>query len=187
MAGKGGRGFTLVELLLAVSLGLLVSGVVLQALVGEVQISQRLGRAWREKANQRRTLELVRGELAQAEAVSTTLPAGGAACPLGGRAVVLHLVLGDGREPVTYSVGEAPSGIWRGKVLMRCGPAFALDGRVSEGEALNRVVIDGLAEEEGFTAAAAGDGVLRLALRQTFTPPVGGAQRISSEAMAAGG
>jgi hypothetical protein len=69
---------------------------------------------------------------------------------------------------------------------MRCGPAFALDGRVSEGEALNRVVIDGLAEEEGFTAEAAGEGALRLTLRQRFTPAVGGPQRISSEAMAAG-
>lgn len=187
MKRKGESGFTLVELLLALSLGMVVSGVILQALVGEEQLSQRLGRQWREKANQRRTLELIRAELAQAERVSTSLPPAGAACPLGGRAVVLHLAMGAERAAVTYTVGGAPSAIWRGQVLMRCGPAFGLDGRVSEGEALYRVVIDGLAEEEGFTAAAAGDGALRLTLRQTFTPPVGGLQRIASEAMAAGG
>jgi prepilin-type N-terminal cleavage/methylation domain-containing protein len=181
------RGFTLVELLLSLSLGLLVSGVVLQALVGEVGMGQRLGRQWREKANQRRTLELIRAELAQAEAVSTSLPAAGAACPLGGRAVVLHLAMGPTRAAVTYSVGGGPSAIWRGQVLMRCGPAFALDGSVSEGEALNRVVIDGLAEDEGFTAAAAGGGALRLPRRQPSPPPVGGEPRIRSEAMATGG
>jgi hypothetical protein len=49
------------------------------------------------------------------------------------------------------------------------------------------VVIDALPEQDGLTAEAAGDGVLRLRLRQTFTPPVGDPQRISSEAMAAGG
>jgi hypothetical protein len=187
MKRKDAGGFTLVELLLALSLGMALCGVILQALVGEEQLSQRLGRVWRERANQRRTLELIRSELAQAEAVSTTLPAAGASCPLGGRAVVLHLAMGPAHRPVTYSVGTAPSAIWRGQVLMRCGPAFGLDGRASEGEALNRVVIDGLAEQDGLTAEAAGDGVLRLTLRQTFTPPVGGPQRIASEAMAAGG
>jgi len=44
-------------------------------------------------------------------------------------------------------VGPAPSAIWRGRVLMRCGPAYGLDGRLSAGSApQNRVVIDGLAE-----------------------------------------
>jgi len=188
MKRQDARGFTLVELLLALSLGTMVCGVIMQALLGEMQISQRLGRQWREKASQRRTLELIRAELAQAEAVSTTtLPPAGAACPLGGRDVVLHLAMGPGRAPVTYSVGGAPSAIWRGQVLMRCGPAFGLDGRASTGEALNRVVIDGLAEADGLTAEAAGGGVLRLTLRQEFTPAVGGPQRIASEAMAAGG
>jgi hypothetical protein len=47
-------GFTLVELLLALAAGMVVSGLLLQALLGEERISQRLGRHWREKGNQQR-------------------------------------------------------------------------------------------------------------------------------------
>lgn len=189
MERRGGEGFTLVELLLALAVGMVVSGLLLQALLGEERISQRLGRHWREKANQRRALELIRAELRQADTVATALPGSGAACGLAGRQVVLHLDLGPDLRSVTYSVGTAPSGIWRGAVLMRCGPAFGLDGSTSSGAALNRVLLDGLAAEDGFTATPAGDGVLRLQLRQEFPggPAGGGVQRIASEAMAVGG
>ncbi len=187
-AVKGGkeRGFTLVELLLALAVGLMVWGLIVQALLGEERISQRLGRHWREKTVQRRTLELVRGELLRAEAVGTAAGGGAAACGLGGRQVVLHLAMGAAQQPVTYSVGAAPSPIWRGAVLMRCGPAFGLDGWPSSGAAQNRVVIDGLVESEGFTAVAEGEGLLRLRLRQEFPGPAGGGvQRIESELITA--
>ena len=45
----------------------------------------------------------------------------------------------------TYSVGQPPSGIWRGHVLMRCGPAYGLDKEISAGsQHQNRVVLDQL-------------------------------------------
>ncbi len=48
-------------------------------------------------------------------------------------------------QRITYSIGTAPSAIWRGKGLMRCGPAYGLAGELSSGAAQNRVVLDGLA------------------------------------------
>lgn len=137
-------GFSLVELLLALGLGLVLSGVMLQSLLADGQTSLRLSRLVREKDNQRRTLALVQLDLQRALAVSTNPAAESGACPLAGRLPVLHLRTQSGA--ITYSVGAAPSGIWRGEVLMRCGPAFGLDGATNWASAAqNRVVIDGLA------------------------------------------
>jgi hypothetical protein len=136
-------GFSLVELMLSLSLGLALSGVMLQGLMAEGQNGARFSRLLRERAAQRRTLELVKQDLAQATAVSETPELEQHGCSLAGRIAVLHLRTGAG--PITYSVGAAPSTIWRGRVLMRCGPAFGLDGLLSGGsQMLNRVVIDGL-------------------------------------------
>ena len=171
------------ELLLALAVAALVSGVIFQVLVGEEAISRRLARRWREGSVQRRTLELVRSELRRAESVQLAPPGGAsaAACGLGGRTVVLHLAMGAAQAPVTYSTGRAPSGLWRGQVLMRCGPAFSLDGQASGGAAQNRVVIDGLPATGGFEAAEEGPGLPRLELAQEFAEAGGGAtQRIGS-------
>jgi hypothetical protein len=62
---------------------------------------------------------------------------------LSGRRRVLTLETPEGM--IVYSVGAAPSGIWRGRVLMRCGPAFGEYGQVSAGAFQSRVVLDGLA------------------------------------------
>ena len=138
-------GFSLLELLLALSLGLLLSGVMLQGLIDEGQNGQRLARLLRERAVQRRTLALVKADLAQATAISPTPQLEQHSCSLAGRLPVLHLSTAAGA--ITYAVGPAPSAIWRGRVLTRCGPAYGLDGRLSSGSApQNRVVIDGLAE-----------------------------------------
>jgi hypothetical protein len=63
-------------------------------------------------------------------------------CNLEERTPVVHLMV-EGK-PITYTVGAAPSGIWRGQVLMRCGPAYELEGGLSPGAAQNQVVLDGL-------------------------------------------
>ncbi len=65
-------GFSLVELMLSLSLGLALSGVMLQGLMAEGQNGARFSRLLRERAAQRRTLELVKQDLAQATAVSET-------------------------------------------------------------------------------------------------------------------
>ncbi|NDC35758.1 MAG: prepilin-type cleavage/methylation domain-containing protein [Synechococcaceae bacterium WB9_2_112] len=136
-------GFSLLELLLSLSLGLLLSGVMLQGLIDEGQNGQRLARLLRERAVQRRTLALVKLDLAQATGVSQAPERDAHACGLAGRLPVLHLSTAVGS--ITYSVGSPPSPIWRGQVLMRCGPAYGLDGVLSTGNtAQNRVVIDGL-------------------------------------------
>jgi hypothetical protein len=140
------NGFSLVELMLSLSLGLGLSGVMLQGLMAEGQNGARFSRLLRERAAQRRTLELVKNDVARATAVGEEPQLELHACGLAGRTPVLHLSTPAG--PITYSVGRAPSTIWRGWVLMRCGPAFGLTGEPSLGsQAQNRVVIDGLAEQ----------------------------------------
>ncbi|MFZ9229836.1 MAG: hypothetical protein ACO231_08650, partial [Prochlorococcaceae cyanobacterium] len=72
--------------------------------------------------------------------------------------------------PITYSLGKSAEPIWRGQVLMRCGPAFGLDGSPSAFQALNRVVLDGLAPH-GVRALQQGAGALQVQLRQEL--PIG--------------
>ena len=89
---------------------------------------------------------------------------------MAGRTPVLNFETDAG--PITYSLGSAPSAIWRKKVLMRCGPSYGLDGLLnSGGSSPNRVVIDGLMsiDEEPFVAEiSAQQGSLYLALTQCF-------------------
>ena len=175
---RGPAGFSLAELLVAMSLGLLLWGVVLQALVADGRQVERMVRQVRERGQQRRVLALLRGDLQRANRVDLALGTG-AACTLGGRDPVLQLQTPAG--PITYTVGSPPSPIWRRRVLMRCGPAFGLDGEPSTGAAQNRVLLDGLALT-GLEAQREPDGLLHLRLRQDFEPSGGGVQRIETEA-----
>ena len=66
-------------------------------------------------------------------------------------------------------MGEAPASIWRGAVLMRCGPAYTLGGRFSDGEHQNRVLLDGLVPADGFSVEQNNStGVLELRLSRIF-------------------
>ncbi len=156
------QGFSLPELLLALSTGSLLAAVALQGLVGELRGSQQLGQRLQQRAMAARALELIRSEAARASRVTPKgLGGSTAACGLAGRPVLLHLESALG--PITYTLGQAPSGIWRGDVLMRCGPAYGLDGEASVGAAQNRVLLDGL-ERQGSSAERISPGVLRLTL-----------------------
>lgn len=175
-------GFTLLELLLALGLGLLFSSLIVQALVVQGQQGSLLVRQLRERGIQRRTFALLRSELLRAERVALG-SAAGAACSLAGRQPVLQISTAEG--PITYSIGSAPSAIWRGRVLMRCGPAFGLDGEPSPGAAQNRVVLDALTAA-GFRAEPGSAGVLQLRLEQEFSLPSGRTHRLQgAQAVAA--
>ena len=162
-------GFSLVELLLAFALGLSFCALMLQAVLAEGHNGQRLARVVRERQVSQRALALLRSDLQRATKVvtgaATGLGVSAPACSLAGRAVLLHLETAEG--PITYSVGKPPEPIWRGQVLMRCGPAFGLDGSPSAGQALNRVLLDGLAPK-GSTTVQQGSAALQLVLRQQF-------------------
>lgn len=173
---------TLLELLLALTLGLVLCAVLLQVLVLQGRQGALLVRQLRERSFQRRTLDLVRTDLRRADGVRLG-SAPGAACPLSGRQPVLQIQTSSG--PITYSLGSPPSAIWRGKVLMRCGPAFGLDGEPSLGERQNRVVIDGLTGS-GFRVESVGIGQIRLQMEQEFPVVQGGMQSIAT-AMVVGG
>ena len=71
----------------------------------------------------------------------------------------------EGSDPVLYNLGPAPSTIWRGAVLMCCGPAFDLHGGIRSGSRYqNRVVFDGV---DCFQLnQAAGLPVLQMQLEQ---------------------
>ena len=143
------KGFTLIELLLSLSLGSMLFVVLLQLIGADL----RLGNSW---------------------AVDPA-PSHQGSCGLAGRQPVLAISLYSSSTEVSsrvivYSVGAAPSAIWRGKVLMRCGPAYGLDGVIRpDGKAQNRVLIDGLPKEGlGFQARQDPHSkVLHLALEQS--------------------
>ncbi len=161
--GLGTAGFSLPELLLALSAGLLLAGVTLQGLLGELRGSQQLGQRLQQRAMAARALELIRSEVARASRVAVGgLNGASAACGLAGRPVLLHLESALG--PITYTMGTPPSPIWRGTVLMRCGPAYGMDGEPSAGAAQNRVLLDGL-DRQGSGAERISPGVVRLTLQ----------------------
>ena len=202
------QGFGLLELLLALALGLSLGGLMLQALVGEEANGWRLGRLLRERAFQRRTLELLRAEVARSVAVSVEPALESSPCGWAGRRPLLHLRLASGGV-ITYAVGAPPDRIWRGQVLMRCGPAYDLDGEPGSSGWQNRVVLDGLATSAptwgdcgGLLPTGAGrspagadraglsvcldaaGGQVALRLQQAFPLPGGRQQTITSMASA---
>jgi prepilin-type N-terminal cleavage/methylation domain-containing protein len=179
---KRAEGFTLTELLLAMALGLVVAGVVMQGLIASGRSGERLALQMRERTFQRRTLGLMRAELGAAESWQAGSGTG-AACPLAGRTAGVQLVVQG--KTIVYSVGAAPSPIWRGMVLMRCGPAYGLAGELSSGAAQNRVMLDGLAPApEGLLVLEEAPGLLRLRLKQQMPLRGGAFLPITMEVMA---
>ena len=182
-------GFTLVELMLSLSLGSLLCVVLLQLIGADLRLSNTMASRLRESAQQRRTLELIRDELAIGSgwqvdpATSHQWP-----CGMAGRQPVLAIGLDSSNsrasaQTIVYSVGAAPSPIWRGQVLMRCGPAYGLDGVIRPGgKSQNRVLIDGLPKNGlGFHVRQDPQSkVLHLALEQVVN---GGSGRLRSAAV----
>ena len=183
------KGFTLIELLLSLSLGSLLFVVLLQLIGADLRLGNTMASRLRESAQQRQTLELIRAELAMGSGWTVDpTPSHQWSCGMAGRQPVLAIGL-DGSDSlasaqtIVYSVGAAPSAIWRGQVLMRCGPAYGLDGVIRpEGKAQNRVLIDGLPKEGlGFQARQDPQSkVLHLALEQAVN---GGSGRLRSAAV----
>jgi len=167
-----------VELLLGLCLGMALFVTLLQTLMLHGRGQERLSRLLRERGVQRRTLALLRSEILQAERLELgDSPALQPACSLAGRRAVLQLQTSQGT--ISYTLGAPPSAIWRGQVLMRCGPAYGLDGELSSGLSQNRVLLDALATT-GFEASRSGPTRLRLRLQQQFRLLDGNRQTISS-------
>ena len=93
------------------------------------------------RANQLITADVERGIALAPELAS--------ACNLAGRQLWLQILGADG-SITSFSLGSPPSPIWRGQVLMRCGPAYGLDGHIKAAStSQNRVVLDGLTPLSG--------------------------------------
>ena len=143
---RAAQGFTLVELMLAALVGCLLCSVAFQLLFAETRQGGSLAESLQLKQWQRRTLQLLKGDLERASSwqldpdVSAEWP-----CALADRQPKLAITPRDGSGSVVYSLGPAPSAIWRGDVLMRCGPAFDLHGGIRRGSRYQkRVVLDGV-------------------------------------------
>ena len=138
---KRDAGFSLLELLLACSLGLVVFGVAATALFSEQRLGSRMGGFLRQRQLLLRANQLIAADVQRGIALAPELVS---VCNLAGRQLWLQILGADG-SITTYSLGSPPSAIWRGQVLMRCGPAYGLDGQIKAGSApQNRVVLDGL-------------------------------------------
>ena len=134
-------GFSLLELLLAFSLGLVVFGAAAAALFSEHRLGSSLGGFLRQRQLLLRANQLIAADVERGIALAPELVS---ACNLAGRQPWLQLLGADG-SITTYSLGSPPSAIWSGQVLMRCGPAYGLDGQIKAGARFqNRVVLDGL-------------------------------------------
>ena len=145
-SSRAAQGFTLVELMLAALLGTFLCGVVFQLLFAETRQGGALAESLQLKQWQRRTLKLLKDDLERASSWQIDPdPSGSWPCALANRQPKLAITHRDGSDPVVYSLGPAPSAIWRGDVLMRCGPAFDLRGGIRSGSRYqNRVVLDGV-------------------------------------------
>ena len=188
-------GFTLLELLLALSLGTLFCVLVLRLVGADLRLGRAMAVRLSETSRQRRSLELIREELGWAHgwmvnpSVSNRWP-----CRMSGRRPVLAIAtqLDDpqarGEGSIVYSVGSAPDVIWRGQVLMRCGPAYSLDGVPNvRGAFQNRVLLDALPliRGSGFTASPHPQlPVLQLEIEQQL-PSGSGEQRTLRRRLAA--
>ena len=160
---KPGRlaGFTLLELLLALSLGTLLFALMLRLIGADLQLGRAMALRLSESSRQRRSLELIREELGSAYGWMVDPPVSNRwPCRMTGRRPVLAIatvaddVEARGESAIVYSVGSAPAAIWRGEVLMRCGPAYSLDGVPNlRGAFQNRVLLDALPQAigSGFT------------------------------------
>jgi prepilin-type N-terminal cleavage/methylation domain-containing protein len=145
---KPTQGFTLVEVLLALGLGLLVAAWLLEALLAHGSLTAKLADRLHQREFERRARRLIEDDRRLASLATSQPGAQAPACNLAGRQPLLHLQLPAGQPAITWSLGSAPSTIWRGQVLMRCGPAYGLDGQPNlAGSWQNRVVLD---RAEGF-------------------------------------
>lgn len=146
MKATSHQGFSLLELLLAIATGLVVGTAVIQTLLANMTLTNKLIRHQRQQELAQRVRRLVESDLNRAEGLAT----GGATagCNLSGRTPVLQLSLDAGLPPISYTRGTAPSPIWGGEVLMRCGPALGLDGSHNlQSSWQNRVVLDELQDQ----------------------------------------
>ena len=143
---RAAQGFTLVEVMLAALLGTFLCGVVFQLLFAETRQGGALAESLQLKQWQRRTLQLLKGDLERASSWQIAPDSSAdSPCALADRQPKLAITPRDGSDPVVYSLGPPPSSIWRGDVLMRCGPAFDLWGGIRSGSRYqNRVVLDGI-------------------------------------------
>ena len=150
------QGFTLLELVVSASLASLIFVGLVVLLTTTLRLHTASQLRFKVERAQQRALRLIRSDVRQGYGLVANPEATGLwSCPLVNRRPVLAISLSPDdpsalRHAIVYSVGSAPSAIWRGDVLMRCGPAYGLDGRIDPvGVMTNRVLLDSLPSSDG--------------------------------------
>ena len=117
----GSPGFTLLELMLSLSLGALLFALMLRLIGADLQLGRAMAVRLSETSRQRRSLQLIREELGLADGWMVNPPVSNRwPCRMSGRCQVLAIAtqLDDsqarGEGAIIYSVGSAPDSIWRG-------------------------------------------------------------------------
>ena len=176
-------GFALVEVMLALVIGLAVLLLMAEALLADSGYARRLGRLLRERVVAQRALALIAGEVQQAELITRSSPTGDTkGCGLAGRGVRLHLQVPAGA--IVYSLEANPSAIWRGTALMRCGPVYGVDGSLHAGTRESSVLIDAVAGNT-LSIQDLSSGLL-LQLERRFGDEDGTIDQLRVELLAAG-
>ena len=109
---KRDAGFSLLELLLASSLGLLMFGVATSALLSEQKLGAQLGGLLRQRQLLLRAHQLIAADVQRGMALAPELVSD---CNLAGRQPWLQILGADG-SITTYTLGSPPSAIWHGQV-----------------------------------------------------------------------
>ena len=122
-APRRDQGLTLLELLLALSLGLLLSGAMIQTLLADSRGSTQLLRQLRQRQQQQRLLALVRTELLRSERISLTPAQEAHACDLAGRSPVLQFA----QKLITYT--DWSMTVWGVVLTMVGGYGLAIQGQ----------------------------------------------------------
>ncbi len=184
------RGFTLVELLAGISMGAMISVLIINALVAETGNSIRLTRVWRERAATMRVLEMMRGELAQAQRTSSSVIGNAPqSCGLtrSTRTVVLYMQTSQGI--ISYALETNPRNVWRNTALYRCGPAYDLNGSLSTtSNPTSSVVLDGLSADDKENKVEISQpitGILLIEISQFFANSNSSAQSLVTRGYAA--
>lgn len=135
-------GFSFTETLVAASLGCILATGMLSVFAPQLKRMNRendLIRTYKAEDWARLAINRIKKDIEAADQISNNPSLEVHGCSLGTRLPVLHLRDSKGQS-ITYSVGAAPTTVWRSPVLMRC--AAPTNGAEPE----NHVMIDGLAK-----------------------------------------
>lgn len=146
-------GFTLIELLVAAAIGLITTTVAGQVMIDQFRTGQQIEERQQLRDNWNRTSTFLTSEINLAESLTASQDSI-SSCGFTSSDVKLVINFQAARNlpPAIYYVREETTG-WRDYQLWRCGPSIDVFGDYLSNSISDSVIIDGLSNSNGFTAA----------------------------------